>query len=452
MGFFSKKTNKGSTDGAVVTKADIIRAMLPAWLQFFSFTGDKCTPPFTIDLTTNSGAERAYERCGTLKTVVNRNAQAMSNGRWWVVDAKDNDESAKYPGLMRLLSKPNPLQTFMEFIQQADVLRQLKGGFFVYAPMPSGYSDVAQAKAMWVIDPDYIEVETTGRIFMQTKEDEIIQRYYLNVGGTRTELKREHVLYIRDVNQNLQFGVNGIKGKSRLTGISKSIENLVLAEEALYAMNKQRGPMGILANESKDVAGQIDLKPGEKEQIQKELIEGYGLSLAQAKIIITNASLKWQPISYNVDDLKLFDGMDQNIQFICDAFDYPYHLLSSQDGTTYENQKESRKSYYENSIIPMSMIYAQSFTEFFGIDIAGRKIVIDFEHMPIFKTAEKDKASALSLKVTALEKLYKIGAISMEEMRLGLEYDEKIYGGTMYNQNDNSDGQGADQEAQGAES
>jgi hypothetical protein len=45
----------------------------------------------TLNLNENAGLSEAYERCSTVSTVIWRNTSALLNGRWWIVDKKEND-------------------------------------------------------------------------------------------------------------------------------------------------------------------------------------------------------------------------------------------------------------------------------------------------------------------------------------------------------------------------
>lgn len=390
---------------------------------FMEWIGSGCMPGFCVDLTDFDGITRAYRSCSTLKTISNRNAAALTNGRWWIVDGKDNDVSGKYKGVSGLLRRPNPLQSWTEFLMQLDVYRQVYGEVFVYAVVPAGFG-VQDAEALWVINPCYVDVEMTGKLYMQSEAEDIIQGYYLNM-GRRTELNRDHVLYIRDVNQNIGISQRTIRGESRLMGLEKCIRNIIQAEEAVYALNKDRGAQGILSNESKDMMGSLVLCPEEKERIQREYMESYGLSSGQRKVIITDANLRWQQMSFNVRDLMLFEGMEYNIQRIADALDYPYELLSHTHGVTYANMAEAKRFHYQNTVIPLAMVYAEKFTEFFQLD--GHLLTVDFSSVECLMKSEVEKAEALSKQNQALSVAFEKGVISLAEWRLAIGMDEEIY-------------------------
>lgn len=399
-------------------------------INFFSFMDGSCY--HEIDLSCLSGQNKAYEQCSTLKTVINRNAMAMANGQWWITDKAGNDVTDRYDNIRERLVMPNPLQTFSEFVMQMDVYRQLRGGFYVYFAAPVGYGP-ENAHSWWVIDPDYIDVELTGNLFGASDVKEIVTRYWLNIGAIRTEIESGRLLYIRDVNQNLDFGPDNIDGNTRLYSVHNSVNNLIVAERALLGMNKDRGALGILSNDAEDAAGHVPMTEKEQEELQEKLSRRYGLGPDQWKVIVTDAKLRWQSMTMSVKDLQLIEGMTENIQLVCNAFDYPYELLANTQNVTYANKLEAKRFMYEDSVIPISRIYAEGFKRMllYGQDAA---FVVDFSHLSIFKTAESDKAKTYYQKAVAVREMYTLGIISLQEARLELGYDEKIEGKTIYSE------------------
>lgn len=395
-----------------------------AGAQFFTFTGDKCTPGFTVDFNSIYGINDAYDKCSTLKAIVNRMALVIANVKLWILDDAGNDVSDKYKDLATLLKRPNFIQTWPEFIQQLDVYRQLYGEAFIYASVPIGFNN-ANANALWVLNPLFIDIESNGRLYDQIDIENIGLRYIFNCSGQRRELDPSNVLHIKDVNQNIDFSPNDLRGSSRLLGLETSLANIIQAEEAIYTMNRDRGAIGILSNDQKDISGTIPLTDDEKESLRNQYQSLYGLSARQAKVIITNASLKWQSISFNVKDLMLLEGIEKNIQLIADALGYPYDLLSTSKGVTYENKSEAKKLLYQDSIIPIANLYAEKLTGFFGLENA--KIEFDFSDIECLKKSEKEAAETLYQLNQAMQTAYNNGVISRAEWRLAIGMDEDVY-------------------------
>lgn len=393
-------------------------------LDFFEARGIPGLPDITVNFNDVDGIMNGYNLCSSLRSIVNRNAMALANGKWWVVDKKDNDVLNKYQGLKKLLRNPNPLQTWSEFMALAYVMWQIHGEVFIHAVRPEGM-DIQDTTALWVVNPRFIDVKLSGKMFYQSKEEDIVLGYYLNNGVSQVKLDNRDLLHIRDLSQNIGFSPRDIRGKSRLMGLENTIRNIIQAEEAIYALNKDRGAQGMLVNQTKNVTGNVPLLPGEKDRIQQEYNLKYGLGIGKDKVLITNADLKWQQMTFNVKDLMLFEGIEANIERLSDAFDYPFELLANSKGSTYANKLESKRDWYQNTIIPTANYFAECLTSFFGLN--RDSFVVDFSDVECLKKTESEKADALYKQNQAWKIMVDSGAASVSEWRLAVGMDEEIY-------------------------
>lgn len=380
-------------------------------------------PEITINFDKYEGLGEAYDRCSTVSTIINRNTSSLLNGKWWIVDKKENDVLKKYKGIEQLLSKPNPLQSWGEMLMQLDVYRQVFGETFLFAVKPEGYS-IQDAVALWVLNPNHITIESSGKMYMQSNVDDIITRYIYKDGDENFVIPNDCILHIKDNFQNLNFSPSSLRGQSRLAGLDHNIINIMQAEEAVRALNKNRGAQGILSNDSSDTIGHVPLEPNEKEQIEAKLKQHYGMRLNQSPVIITDKNLKWQSMSFNVRDLMLFEGIESNIKRIAEAYNYPFELLSTEN-ISYSNKKEAKADFYQGNIIPMAEMYAEKFSKFFGLE--NDKFLIDFSHVECLQKTEGEKADIEYKKNQAMRIAYDSGVISLAEWRLALGLDEEIY-------------------------
>jgi HK97 family phage portal protein len=400
--------------------------------SFMTFTGNADTPGFTLRYARAVGIREAYDKCAPVSTIINRLASSMANGKWFIVDKNNNDVSNSHANVYNLIKNPNPLQSTSEFIKQVDLYRNLYGVSYVYAAVPNGFGSAEDALSVWPINPEKVETiyKKSFPYFGKTRED-IIEKYVITSGNERLDVNPEHMLHLNETSLDL---LNENRFDTRLRGLNYEIRNIMQAQEAIYSLNRDRGAQGIISNRTRDVSGNIPLTPVEKEQIQEEYQKKYGLSNEQAKIIISDADLVWQQMSFNVKDLMLFEGIKQNIESISDAFNYPFELLANQKGTTFANRGEAVKYLYQDNIIPAANLYAEKFTAFFGLQNAT--IDIDFSHIEYLKQAEKEKAEALLKMNQALQIPYRLNVITREEYRKLLDLDEQPEGTTYFNENE----------------
>lgn len=399
--------------------------------RYFTFTGNCNSPGFTINLDNMSGIREAYNKCSPVSAIINRTAEAMSNGEWWIVDDKNKDVSkdSKFKHLASLLKHPNPLQTRTELIKQTDIYLNLYGITYLYAVVPMGF-DVQEATAIWALNPERVTpVFKQGVLYYAESIEDIVEKYIITIGNKTIHVSPKHILSIKDSHGDVNISESH-KGVSRLNGLEYEIKNIIQAQEAIYSLNKDRGAQGIITNKSKDASGSLPLTPNEKEDIDNQYKSKYGLGRNQSKIIISDADLGWQQMTFNVRDLMLYEGLKQNTERISDSLNYPFGLLANAKGTTYANRDSDMKYLYQNNVIPRSNLYEEKLSEWFNLEHV--KIEIDFSHIECLREAEKERAESLFKLNQGLQIAYKLKVITMEEYRVMLDLDEKPNKGTFY--------------------
>jgi hypothetical protein len=377
---------------------------------------------------------KAYENCSVLKTVVNRNAQAMSLGKWYILNKSDmtgDDIIHQYPKLGLLLQNPNPYQVFPEFIAQCEVYRQVFGSCWIYASTPIGTRN-DRATGLWVLPPSVVHIHHNLNNVAYVK---------LTLNHREIEVPISSLMEIKDSgNEVVAFGRGHDyawqnERRGRIHAARFAINNIMIAEQSMYEINRDRGALGAWVADGSNEGTRTAMTPREEDALLEKFRGFFGMNRNKHKQMVINRPLKWVPMSMNVRDLMLIEGMDQSVQTICNAFDYPKEMLISD--ARYSN-RQAAKGFYDESVIPFSLIYAAKLKEL--LLPSDAYFVIDFSHLPAMKEAEEQLAKVYLQKSTAVQKLYEDGIISREEARLELGYEESIEGKTMYNANIENNG------------
>lgn len=382
--------------------------------------------PKTVQETvTIMGQTAAYNICSPVNGIINRKARAFTNGKWWVLDPDGKEASSSIAtSIRKLLKQPNPLQSWNQFLAQAKVYEQAFGEVFIFALMPIGFDDKSRVKALWILPNWIVNVKLTGKHYMQTDINEIIEGYEISINGVLTPLARQSVLHIRDNNQN---SMDVIRGQSRLASLGDPISNIIAAYEARNVLITRKGALGILSNQTRDVAGSKPLKKEDKEEVQEEF-KKYGLGKDQYQVIITNANLKWQPMTFPTKELMLFEELEDDVRQIADNFDYPFQLLGFKGESALSNGgalTEAKKSLYQDAIIPEADGWAESFTTFFEGEKNQFQITVSFDHLEVLQQGEKERADAFSAKVTANTPLLEKNIITLNQFLTALDLDTR---------------------------
>jgi hypothetical protein len=379
-------------------------------------------PRFSLALGGLNDVYGAYESCSPLQAVNNRIAEALMNGTWKIVDKKDDDVSDKDDvnmAIVAMLTRPNPLQTYSDFLKQIAIYRNVYGGAYIYASMPAGYKDIKDAISLWVFSPEEVEVTYKNNIYSAKNVEQIVEKYNITPkeGAIRNITAKPHqVLPIYDTTEK-PILENGRTSGKRVKSLFYEIRNIMQAQEAIYSLNSDRGAQGIISNVAKDAMGYVPMTPEEKQGLQNRFRASYGLRRDQDKVFITDAAVSYTSIGFNVKDLMIFEGVRENIMHICDTFNYPFDLLASEKGKTAADKRTSMWGLYQDNIIPLANDISGKLTLWFGLDEQTQRIKIDFSHLPIFQQGNVDKNSALRQLMHALHIAYNGDTITREEFR-----------------------------------
>lgn len=366
------------------------------------------------DTTTTQGQMDAYQYCAPVNSIVNKQADALKNGRFLFTDAAGNETKPPSTHLAKLITQPNPVQNFKQFMAQAYAFMKVHG--IAYCLPVYGITKT-EPSSLWVIPNFMVTPEYTGKVFSQTQLSDIVQGY--RVQGMAAVIPAEDMLVFRDStisnNQALQKWIVPL---SRLAPVKDQINSVLASTDAWLTISKRKGvPLGIISSGAKDSTSSIPLTPQEKQEAHDELNQ-YGLSGDNKKFVITSASLNYQQIGLPVRDLMLLEGIEANSRHISNAFNYPFELLSYTSNASLANGgeiKEAEKRHYTNQIIPDAEGICDTINRFFNLTAVTLKSY--FDHLEVFQKSKEETGRALLTLTTGLDKAYIKRAITLEEYR-----------------------------------
>lgn len=394
--------------------------------MFMPFARGIRMPNFgTLSLLALSDNYNAFKKCAPLQAVITRTAEALMNGVWRIKEVKTTEDAsnknARNKKIVSLLNKPNPLQSHSDLLKQIYIYLRVYGGLYLYASMPSGMSTIEDAISLWVFSPEEVETVYTKIRYSATDVSQIVEKYVItpkdtNVFSKQIIAKPNEVLTFYDAAE-LNFMSTGNVEGIRIKSLYYEIRNIMQAQEAVYSLNSDRGMQGIITNTSKDALGFVQMSAEEKTSLQNRFRTSYGMRINQDKILVTDASVDYIPVGFNVKDLMLFEGVRENIMHVCDTMNYPFDLLASEKGKTAADKRTSMMVLYQDNVIPLSNEISAKLTRWFGLNEAETAIEISYGHLPIMQTGNVEKNNALRQLVQAMHIAYNGETISREEFR-----------------------------------
>jgi len=191
----------------------------------------------------------------------------------------------------------------------------------------------------------------------------------------------------------------------------------------------ERGAEGILSNESQADGGAIPLGKEERDRIEREMQRSYGIFDGQKRKIITNSSLKWQPMTFPIKDLMLLECIESDFQTICAAYGADRDIFPSTKGATFENKNNGVKSTYQNTIQPQADDLMSILNAAFGLEKQGLYLVADYSYLPVLQEDEQQKEAAKKTKIEYLAMALNDAVIDVNEYRAELGLEPKMDSG-----------------------
>lgn len=361
-----------------------------------------------------------YNTVPHLQSVINQLADMFKNMDIKLYDKKTGEEVKEHE-VLNLLNRPNPLRTREEFLFEYYVFKSVFGNAFIYEikGLPS-----ALPSLMWNLLPSDVEIIPTGKIYNQTTVDGIIKSYKVYDQGTYFNVQPSDMIY-----KNEGVGGNLITSQSKIDALQLPLSNIIGALKSENVLIVERGAEGILSNESQADGGAIPLGKEERERIEKEMQKTYGIFDGQKRKIITNSSLKWQPMTFPIKDLMLLECIESDFQTICAAYGADRDIFPSTKGATFENKNNGVKSTYQNTIQPQADDLMSILNTAFGLDKQGLYLVADYSYLPVFQEDEQQKEAAKKTKIEYLAMALNDAVIDVNEYRAELGLEPKLDSG-----------------------
>lgn len=423
--------NIGNAITAIATKSTQSQLVQPARYRNGNFFFGQFGADKAFIWGNYNSSLRAYQRCPVVSSIINRQALATINGKVTIIDEKGKEsQRMQAKALRQLLKRPNPLQSGKQFRAQNNVYKRIYGYCPVLRMVPVGFENDFSAWRLWNIPPWMIQVEDNTDLFFlaASKPFNSIRLTYM---GRSVPLDPANVFFLCETqistglfeSNSSHDNVSLNLPDSKLLPVDKNIDNIISSLEGRGTLNRERGPMWILSNDSADSpdAGMFPIDSDAKKDLQTDFLQ-YGITKGQKKAIITDAKLKLQTVGFDVGQLKLLEGEIQDAKFIADQLNYPPYLLGLVDAK-FDNQQIAERNMYTNSIIPDAESDDEQWGDFFKLEDFGLSIKTDYSHLPALQEDDAKASTSRLMLTQALKIEYEAGLITKNQwlQALGLE-------------------------------
>lgn len=351
----------------------------------------------------------AYEIAMTtaeVYAVIHTRAVMLSSGVWkhykMVKDEKIEQEKSPF---VQFLEQPNPLMNGNDYVYLLDLCESIYGN--TYESVVKGFSSDAIPKATYILPPNEVKLKTTGKWYTQLLIEDMIEYYEY----CTDRLKVEDIVHRRLPNIK-----NPILGESPLNPLHMQISNIRAANQFRNTAMVNKGAFGILSSASHDVVGSQAISQKERKRINDQYNKDYGIDESKGQVIITDANLNYQNMTFPLKDFMLFEGISSDFNRIIDAYGLNINIFSKEKGSTFENLAQGLKQAFQSTIIPKAEVISMNKTKELGMDSTNEFVELDYSHIPVLQENLKEQSEVVNNKANALQTLVNSG-IPLDEAR-----------------------------------
>lgn len=340
-------------------------------------------------------------------TIVKLQCDIFSLGK---IKAVLNDKVKPNDPLIDHLKNPNPFQSARQFLWDFMFWKML-GTSYMYS---SSKLIKDSTNTYWLNPACIVWDEKTenklGSIVLSNRklkelEDTTIK--YDNLNGTYTNYRLGDIKCFFDLTNN---SGNWYKGHSVIDALYKIIRNSDTALDSKYANLDFAGKYMVSGINTMDNINETPMPGSEKRQISDSL-------KGPESVHVLKTPIEIKRFVENISKLELDKSYFASVYKIGKIYNIPKDVIEAylEKGSTFENQKESKAGWVEQSLMPAAQDLAEGIQKHFGYEQKNTEITIDYKDLSFMQVFEKQRQERVAREITNINTAKEMGAITEEE-------------------------------------
>ena len=330
-----------------------------------------------------------------------------------------------------LFEKPNPLQSSWEFLRSYLFFKKTFGNAFIYANKPTTFPvNIENVQTLVNVWPRYMNVVLRNQYFTATKVDEIIGEWRLEyINGLITKFSPDEILHRKEVNLSLNSAKDLVFGRSILESLSRPLSNIEIGYESENIVLKNRGSRFVVSPTEQNEFNRGEPLDKESRETLEESFGDYGFLEGQKLAIVSPVPVNVNVVDQDIRKLGIFESIANNALVVANAFGVPEILLKLYiQGATFENQKESVKRMYQDTVIPEFTDFIRDLNDFLKMKDFGYIYIPSFDHISVLQEDFRERAMANRQISAFYKEQFFSGAATLNEWRRALNQPESDWG------------------------
>jgi hypothetical protein len=346
-----------------------------------------------------------YKEIPELESVINRYAKMVASANPRLVDKGGNKVDAHW--FYSIIDRPNAVQTWGYFMYMNAINKAVTNNVLMYAPKKSFGRVTSITPIAW----NNVRLVTTNKSLDQIDRKGIISHFEMpkDYKSFNERFEVDEVIYFCEPD-----GINLVNTNSRLDALKYPLSNIAQQYKKRNVLLSNLFTLGVLSSNANDGISALPLMATDKKALRDDMKK-----LHNGEVLISDKPLKFDPMTFPVKDLMLFEELTADKVALIDSYGLNVHMFGNSEskGSTFSNVEMGERQAYNSTIIPDTEIMYDEITRQLGLDKEGVFLVPDFTHISVMKNDENKRAQELVNKASALEKILKYTSLTDEEIR-----------------------------------
>jgi len=308
-------------------------------------------------------AHEGYQKNVIAYQAINKRADAVAAMKW-IVRRPNGDELQEHP-LLNLINRPNPMQSGPEFIKALVGFYSISGNSYLERVMVG-----RQPRELYALRPDRMSVKPSMTGFP---------------AGYRFQVGQEYI----DFEANNRTGESDIRHLKTFNPLDDwyGMSPLMAGAYAVDQHNEAMTWVQALLQNGAAPSGAMELNDGsltddQFNRLKSEIDEKYSGSSNAGRPMLLEGGLKWTQMGLSPVDVAILETKYSAARDISLALGVPPLLLNIPGDSTYNNYKEARLAFYEETVIPLAHYIRDELNAWLSPLFGEVELDIDLDQIP----------------------------------------------------------------------
>ena len=282
-------------------------------------------------------ADEGYSKNVVAYQAINKTADAVASIPF--VLYRGEREVTDHP-LLSLLRRPNPMQSGQEFMRAHVGFYRISGNAYMERVVANGVP-----RELYTLRPDRVQVVPSETGFPRG--------YVYKAGQHSVAFDADPLTAESDIRHLKAFNpLDDWYGLSPIEAGAYAVDQHNEAMQWMQSLLQNSAmPSGALEME----AG-VDLGDDAFNRLKAEIDEQYSGSKNAGRPMLLEGGLKWTQMGLSPDDMQVIESKYSSARDVSLALGVPPLLLNIPGDSTYNNYKEARLAFYEETAIPLAQM------------------------------------------------------------------------------------------------